>query len=59
MPSPDRGNPLEKHPAVIDVCRSVCNATTAAILSGLEFERVSNLKGGMLDWRDQRFEVER
>jgi len=33
--------------------------TAAAILTGLGFEHVSNLKGGMLDWCDQGLGVER
>jgi rhodanese-related sulfurtransferase len=37
----------------------VRSTTAAAILTGLGFESVSNLKGGMLDWRERGFEVER
>ena len=41
------------------VCRAGVRSTTAAaILTGLGFEHVSNLKGGMLDWNDQGFAVE-
>ena len=31
----------------------------AELLTGLGFEQVSNLKGGMLDWSDQGLAVER
>jgi len=42
------------------VCRAgVRSATAAAILTGLGFERVSNLEGGMLDWREAGLPVER
>jgi len=45
---------------VIVVCRAgVRSATAAAILTGSGFERVWNLKGGMLDWNDARLPVER
>jgi glyoxylase-like metal-dependent hydrolase (beta-lactamase superfamily II)/rhodanese-related sulfurtransferase len=45
---------------VIVICRAgVRSATAAAILTGLGFEHVWNLKGGMLDWTDARLPVER
>jgi glyoxylase-like metal-dependent hydrolase (beta-lactamase superfamily II)/rhodanese-related sulfurtransferase len=45
---------------VIVICRAGVRSTTAAaILTGLGFEHVSNLKGGMLDWTDQQLPVER
>ena len=45
---------------VIAICRAGVRSTTAAaILTGLGFEHVSNLKGGMLDWNDQNLAVER
>jgi sulfur dioxygenase len=48
----------ERH--VIAICRAGVRSTTAAaILVGLGFEHVSNLKGGMLDWNDQNLPVER
>jgi glyoxylase-like metal-dependent hydrolase (beta-lactamase superfamily II)/rhodanese-related sulfurtransferase len=53
---------IESHKTqdVIVVCRAGVRSTTgAAILTGLGFERVSNLKGGMLDWNDQLLPVER
>jgi len=49
-----------KNKDVIVVCRAGVRSTTAAaILTGLGFEHVFNLKGGMLDWNDQRLPVER
>ena len=48
----------ERH--VIVVCRAGVRSTTAAaILTGLGYEHVSNLKGGMLDWNQQQLPVER
>ncbi len=45
---------------MVVVCRAGVRSTTAAaILTGLGFEHVSNLKGGMLDWSDQGLAVER
>jgi rhodanese-related sulfurtransferase len=50
----------EKEREIIVVCRAGVRSTTgAAILIGLGFEHVANLKGGMLDWNDQRLAVER
>jgi rhodanese-related sulfurtransferase len=50
----------QKERPLIAVCRSGVRSTTAAaILTGLGFESVSNLKGGMLEWRERGFEVER
>jgi glyoxylase-like metal-dependent hydrolase (beta-lactamase superfamily II)/rhodanese-related sulfurtransferase len=44
---------------VIVVCRAGVRSTTAAaILTGLGFEHVSNLKGGMLEWNSQKLPVE-
>ncbi len=49
-----------KERPVVVVCRAGVRSTTAAaILTGLGFEHVSNLKGGMLDWSDQGLAVER
>src|SRR5262249_48806357 len=49
-----------KERPVVVVCRAGVRSTTgAAILTGLGFEDVANLKGGMLDWNDQRLAVER
>lgn len=49
-----------KHGHVIAICRAGVRSTTAAaILTGLGFEHVSNLKGGMVDWNDQGLAVER
>jgi sulfur dioxygenase len=45
---------------IVTVCRvGMRSATAAAILTGLGFERVSNLKGGMLEWKDAHLPVER
>jgi sulfur dioxygenase len=45
---------------VIAICRvGVRSATAAAILTGLGFERVWNLRGGMLAWQDSKLPVER
>jgi sulfur dioxygenase len=45
---------------IIVICRAgVRSATAAAILTGLGFEHVSNLKGGMLDWNERGFPAER
>jgi len=45
---------------IIVVWRAGVRSTTAgAILTGLGFEQVSNLKGGMLDWHKNRLAVER
>jgi sulfur dioxygenase len=45
---------------VVAICRvGVRSATAAAILTGLGFERVWNLKGGMLAWQDSKLPVKR
>jgi sulfur dioxygenase len=45
---------------VVVICRAgVRSATAAGILTGLGFEHVSNLKGGMLDWNEAQLPVER
>jgi sulfur dioxygenase len=45
---------------IVVVCRAGVRSTTgAAILTGMGFEHVSNLKGGMLDWNEQKLPVER
>ncbi|MFZ1889026.1 MAG: MBL fold metallo-hydrolase [Candidatus Binataceae bacterium] len=45
---------------IVAICRvGVRSATAAAILTGLGFDRVWNLKGGMLEWVDARMPVER
>jgi sulfur dioxygenase len=59
---PARIHELEayKDKDVIVICRAGVRSTTAAaILTGLGFEHVSNLKGGMLDWDEQNLPVER
>ena len=57
-----RAEELEKYKNshIIVVCRAGVRSTTAsAILTGLGFEHVSNLKGGMLDWNNNKLAVER
>jgi sulfur dioxygenase len=58
----DRVAELQAHkqgPTIV-VCRSGVRSTTAAaILEGMGFEQVYNLKGGMVDWNDRRLPVER
>jgi len=45
---------------IVAICRvGVRSATAAAILTGLGFEHVWNLKGGMLEWKDAHLPVER
>jgi glyoxylase-like metal-dependent hydrolase (beta-lactamase superfamily II)/rhodanese-related sulfurtransferase len=45
---------------IVCVCRAgVRSATAAAMLTGIGFEHVRNMKGGMLDWNDARLPVER
>ena len=59
---PARAGELEgqKDKHIIAICRAGVRSTTAAaILTGLGFEHVSNLKGGMLDWNQQNLPVER
>lgn len=46
--------------AIVAVCRSGVRSTTAAaILSGLGYERVYNLKDGMVEWNDRGLPVVR
>lgn len=45
---------------IIAVCRSGVRSTTAAaILAGMGYERVCNLKDGMVEWNDRGLPVER
>jgi len=58
----DRAAELEPHRGrrIVAVCRSGVRSTTAAaILYGLGFERVYNLKDGMVEWNDRKLPVER
>ena len=49
-----------KNSEVVAICRAgVRSSTAAAILTGLGFEHVSNLKGGMLAWNELGLPVER
>jgi sulfur dioxygenase len=51
---PHRGRPI------IAVCRSGVRSTTAAaMLYGIGYERVYNLKDGMVEWNGRRLPVER
>jgi sulfur dioxygenase len=57
-----RANELEKHKDrhIVVVCRAGVRSTTAAaILTGLGFEQISNLKGGMIDWNKNHLAIER
>ncbi len=59
---PERAKELEKDKEreIVAICRAGVRSTTAAaILTGLGFEHVCNLKGGMLDWMEANFPVER
>ncbi len=59
---PQRAGELEdiKHRDIVTVCRAgVRSSTGAAILTGLGFDHVSNLKGGMLEWNEAGLPVER
>ena len=45
---------------IVAICRvGVRSATAAAILTGMGFEHVWNLKGGMIEWKDAQLPVER
>ena len=59
---PERTNELAnaKGCNIVAICRvGVRSATAAAILTGLGFEHVWNLKGGMIEWKDAQLPVER
>lgn len=59
---PARASELEAHKDqhIVAICRSGVRSTTAsAILTGLGFEQVSNLRGGMVDWNDQKLPITR
>lgn len=48
---------LEKDEPIVVVCRSGVRSTTAAaILTGMGYTRVSNLKGGMLAWNEAGYQ---
>ncbi len=58
----ERAGEIEAHreQPIVVVCRSGVRSTTAAaILAGLGYERVYNLKDGMVEWNDRRLPVER
>ena len=49
-----------KSDEIVLVCRAgVRSGTAASILTALGFEKVSSLKGGMLEWNEERLPVER
>jgi len=49
-----------KEKEIILVCRSGARSTTAAaVLKGLGFSNVKNMKGGMLEWNKQGYPVEK
>ena len=57
----NRSDELEayKNKHIIAICRAgVRSSTAAAILTSLGFEQVSNLRGGMLEWNDQKLPVQ-
>ena len=59
---PTRAGEIEQYKDghIIVVCRAGVRSTTAAaILTGLGFGQVSNLKGGMLDWNEQQLPIAR
>lgn len=59
---PERAKDLDKYKEheIVAVCRAGVRSTTAAaILTGLGFEHVCNLRGGMLDWIEAKLPVER
>lgn len=48
-----------KHREIVAICRvGVRSATAAAMLTGLGFDHVLNMRGGMLDWNDAHLPVE-
>ena len=58
----DRGAELARFRErdIVAICRvGVRSTTAAAILTGLGFDRVWNLRGGMLEWNDAGMPVER
>ncbi|MEE8342403.1 MAG: MBL fold metallo-hydrolase [Gammaproteobacteria bacterium] len=51
---------IHKDKHIVCICRAGVRSTTAAaILTGLGFDDVSNLKGGMLDWNGKGFPTQR
>lgn len=59
---PTRVGELEpyKDKNIIVICRAGVRSTTAAaLLTGMGFEHVANLKGGMVEWDEQKLPVER
>jgi len=57
---PARVDELEtyKDRHIVAICRAGVRSTTAAaILTGLGFEQITNLKGGMVEWNDRGLPV--
>lgn len=57
---PARAGELEtyKDRHIVAICRAGVRSTTAAaILTGLGFEQITNLKGGMVEWNDRGLPV--
>jgi glyoxylase-like metal-dependent hydrolase (beta-lactamase superfamily II)/rhodanese-related sulfurtransferase len=55
----DRAGELDRDSEILCICRAGVRSTTAAaILKGLGFEHVSNMKDGMLEWNDRGYPVE-
>ena len=55
----EQADTLDEDTNIICVCRAGVRSTTAAaILTGLGFQSVSNLKDGMLEWNDRGYPVE-
>jgi glyoxylase-like metal-dependent hydrolase (beta-lactamase superfamily II)/rhodanese-related sulfurtransferase len=58
----DRAAELDEHKGrqIVVVCRSGVRSTTAAaMLYGMGYDRVYNLKDGMVEWNDRKLPVER
>ena len=56
----ERAGELRRDREILCICRAGVRSTTAAaILKGLGFEHVSNMKDGMLEWNDRGYPVER
>jgi glyoxylase-like metal-dependent hydrolase (beta-lactamase superfamily II)/rhodanese-related sulfurtransferase len=56
----ERAGKLRRDREIMCICRAGVRSTTAAaILKGLGFEHISNMKDGMLEWNDRGYPVER
>jgi len=55
-----RVDELDRDRDILCICRAGVRSTTAAaILKGLGFEHICNMKDGMLEWNDKGYPVER